>query len=221
MIKKLNEISEVFEKRLVSNNIRGYAVTMNLENLHEKIKTDARFSSGDINTGAISIQLLLNGEPVILEENMLVYANIETGRRNNIYQSCQIIDLELGIVMLNLKTQAMLDAGEHTLEIVVQASEDEKLISPKLIYEVFESLDSQHHDPAENEASLATQLISEVAVTNANIQSQENIRVSNEEVRVANELVRQQKMQQSLDLYNNQIVISNAEIDTIIANALK
>lgn len=226
MIKKLNEISEVFEQRLLTNNIRGYAVTLDLEKLNETLTTEARFAVGDINTGVISAQLRLNGEPVVLAEDTLVYANIETPATDfafseYLYQTCEVLDGNLGIVLLRFKTQAMKNEGIHRLEYVIQPSDQEKLISPKIKYEVFESLDSHQNEPAEDEIGVATALISEVAGTNVTIQAQEEIRVANETARIENDKLREQKLQETMEIYRTQVVISTAEIDTIIANALK
>ena len=226
MIKKLNEISEVFEQRLLTNNIRGYAVTLDLEKLNETLTTEARFAVGDINTGVISAQLRLNGEPVVLAEDTLVYANIETPAidfafSEYLYQTCEVLDGNLGIVLLRFKTQAMKNEGIHRLEYVIQPSDQEKLISPKIKYEVFESLDSHQSEPAEDEIGVATALISEVAGTNVTIQTQEEIRVANETARIENDKLREQKLQETMEIYRTQVVISTEEIDTIIANALK
>lgn len=221
MIKRLNEISEVFEQRLITNNIRGYAVTLNLEKLHETISAEARFAVGDINTGVISFQLKLNGQPIVLNSGTVVYANIETPYRDYLYQTCEILDASLGVVVLNLKTQSMKEEGIHRLEIVIQASEEEKLISPKVTYEVFESLDSYQSIPSEDEIGIVQALISEVSGTNNTIQNNEDIREQNEAIRIENEAIRQRKLQETIDIYNNQIVITSSEIDAIIANALK
>lgn len=219
MIKKLNEISVAFEQRLITNNIRGYALTLELEKLNTTLDTQARFAVGDINTAVITAQFKLNGEVVVLDENTVVYANIETPA-GVIYQTSEVLDGNLGIVLLKLKTQAMKFAGVHKLEFVIQASEEEKLITPKVNYEVFESLDSQQTTPSEDEINVATALIAEVAGTNAKIQSQEETRIQNEEARIANDIIREQKLQETIDIYRGQIVMSNAEIDTIISNAL-
>lgn len=219
MIKKLNEISKAFEQRLISNNIRGYALTLDLEKLNATLDTQARFAVGDINTAVITAQFKLNGEVVVLDENTIIYANIETPA-GVLYQTCDILDGDLGIVLLKLKTQAMKFGGVHTLEFVIQASEEEKLITPQVNYEVFESLDSKQTTPSEDEIGIATALIAEVAVTNVKIQSQEEVRVQNEEARIANDVMREQKLQETMEVYRGQIVISNAEIDTIISNAL-
>lgn len=226
MIKKLNEISQAFEQRLLANSIRGYAITLDLEKLNETLSTEAKFAVGDINTGVISAQLRLNGEPVVLSDDVIVYVNIATPETDMsfskyLYQTCEILDGNLGIVLLRLKTQAMSENGVHKLEYVIQHSEQEKLISPKVKYEVFESLDSNHSEPAENEIGIASALISEVSGTNIRIQAEEEVRVANEIARIENDKLREQKLQETMEIYRTQIVITESEIDTIIANALR
>ena len=125
------------------------------------------------------------------------------------------------LLVLNLKSQAMKDIGEHRLEIVIQSSEESKLITPKITYEVFETLDIRQTTPAEDEIGIVNGLISEVAVTNNSIQNQESVREANEEIRKLNEAERERKIQETINVYNSQIVISESEIDTIIANALR
>ena len=115
----------------------------------------------------------------------------------------------------------MKEVGTHQLELVIRASDEEKMISPSLYYEVYESLDSNHALPSENEIGVVTALINEVGITNATIRTQEELRVFNEETRVANEEIREKKMQDYIEVYNNQITIPDSEIDSIIRNALK
>lgn len=221
MLKIIEEANQSYINALESNGVRGYALTLNLEDLHETPTTKCRFASGDINTGSISFQLMLYGEPVRIDETSVVYANIETTYRQYLHQTCFVLDKDLGIVVVNLKSQAMKEVGEHQLELVIQASEDSKLITPKIIYEVFETLDSKQTTPAEDEIGIVNGLITEVAGTNNLIQNQEVIRESNEEVRKSNEAERQRKIQETIDIYNSQIVITESEIDSIISNALR
>ena len=47
------------------------------------------------------------------------------------------------------------------------------------------------------------------------------MREANEEIRKLNEAERERKIQETINIYNSQIVISESEIDTIIANALR
>ena len=115
----------------------------------------------------------------------------------------------------------MKELGEHRREVVIQKSEESKLITPKITYEVFESLDIRQTTPAEDEIGIVNGLISEVAVTNNSIQNQESVREANEEIRKLNEAERERKIQETINIYNSQIVISESEIDTIIANALR
>ena len=171
MLKIIGEANASYINALEHNNVRGYALTLNLERLHETMTTECRFASGDINTGSISFQLLLQGEPVVIDENTVVYVNIETPYMTYLYQTCMVLDGDLGVVVLNLKSQAMKDIGEHRLEVVIQKSEESKLITPKITYEVFESLDIRQTTPAEDEIGIVNGLISEVAVTNNSIQN--------------------------------------------------
>lgn len=226
MIKRLNEISDVFEQRLQTNNIRGYAISLDLEKLDNTLATEAKFAVGDINTAMISAQLNLNGAPVQLEEDTVVYVNIETPESDfavseYLYQTCEILDKDLGIVLLRLKTQAMSNEGVHRLEYVIQPSEQEKLISPKITYEVFKSLDSNQAEPAEDEIGIVNSIIAEVVGTNNQIQDQEKERAINESARIENDKLREQKLQQTMEIYRTQVVITDSEIDTIIENALR
>ena len=221
MLKIIGEANASYINALEHNNVRGYALTLNLEKLHETMQTECRFASGDINTGSISFQLLLHGEPVVIDENTVVYVNIETPYMSYLYQTCMVLDGDLGVVVLNLKSQAMKDIGEHRLEIVIQSSEESKLITPKITYEVFETLDIRQTTPAEDEIGIVNALISEVVGTNVSIQNQESVRDANEEIRKLNEAERERKIQETINIYNSQIVISESEIDTIIANALR
>lgn len=192
MVTKLNKISRVFEQRLLANNIRGYAVTMEFTDLHEETLTKARFAIGDCKTAAISFQLLMSGEPIKLEEGCAVYVNILRPDKQQLFQSCEILDAELGIVMLKLKVQSMMYKGECTLEVVVIPSAQERLISPKILYTVYDSLEMNNREPDEDEIGIINGMIGEFINLKAELTANEKVRKENEKNRVEAENLREQ-----------------------------
>lgn len=227
MITKLNKISRVFEERLLANNIRGYAVTLEFTKLHEQELTVARFSNNDCRTDAISFQLTMHNEPICLSEDTVVYVNIRRSDMEQVFQGCQIIDRENGIVMLKLMTKSIMQKGECTLEVVIVPSERERLISPKIIYTVYDSLDANNEqNPTEDEIGIINGLVGEILNLNADITFNEQKRKVNEKERIAAEIQREEKFALFEQLADaklkdiDMVLITNEEIDEMLADIL-
>ena len=137
MLRELNTLSTEFRRILEYNNIRGYALSLEFNTLNKTIKTNAHFSSSDINSSVLAVQLLNYKNPIILEESSIVYANIERADGTVTTNKCTILDYENGAVLVWLNQLAIEIIGTCKLELVVRHSDNTKLVSPKVSYKVF------------------------------------------------------------------------------------
>lgn len=227
MIVKLNEITKSFEDRLLANNIRGYALALEFTKLQNIETTDARFSNNDYRTDAITMQLLIHDEPIRLEEGTVVYVNIRKPDSTQVFQGCNIIDADNGIVMLRLMRKSLNLKGECTLEVVVVPSEDEKLVSPKIIYTVYDSLDgSNDTEIDEDQTGIINGLVGEILNLAHDLRKEELKRDKNEKDRLLSETNRVQTYNQLVELTKKAIAdidmvrITNEEIDEIFAEII-
>lgn len=221
MIKNITSLSNSFRRALISFNInRGFALELDLAKLSEVTKTKAQFSQSDINTSIIAVQLLFDGKPLSISPGAICYANVKiAGKYEPIINECEILDAQNAVIKIQLSSDALKNVGEALFEIVI-SGDDKKIISPKVSYTVVESFDVQNGVPAENEITILDTLINRTSASITEISELNDTIKSNEEQRVENENRRIEAYATMVQTYNNQVVISTEEIDTIIKNAL-
>lgn len=245
MLKELNALSTEFRRILEYNNIRGYALSLEFNVLNKTIKTNAHFSSSDVNSSALAVQLLNYDNPIILEESSIVYANVERADGTIITNQCTILDYESGAIIVWLNQLATEVIGTCKLEIVVRHSGNIKIVSPKISYKVFQSIDAFIEEPLEEEIRIIDLMIDEVVelkksvvATNTSISEEEAKRIQAEskreasiktlEARVDNKINEasthisnlEKKIDDKITQYSIATLITNSEIDEIISNAL-
>lgn len=175
---------------------RKYEFSMNVEQLDSVFSTGAKFSTKDVKTGELHIQLTKSRNIINLNET-LCYANILKPDGEVIAHECEVIDVEKGIVKLDLVTDAMNQPGLYNFEIVVTNSE-EKLVTPIMQYQCYESLNDGDKIESSNEFGLLEKALikvdllrSEFEALYENLERNESTRVSNESIRTQNENQRQ------------------------------
>ena len=94
---------------------RKYEFSMNVEQLDSVFSTGAKFSTKDVKTGELHIQLTKSRNIINLNET-LCYANILKPDGEVIAHECEVIDVEKGIVKLDLVTDAMNQPGLYNFE---------------------------------------------------------------------------------------------------------
>lgn len=169
MLKELNPISYEFKRTLEHNNIRGCAMTLEFSNLGKTIKTEAKFTSGDINTSLIAIQLLNGGSPIVLDESSVVYANIVRADGTLVTNKVVVIDGSIGAVALHLNQLATEVVGTAVVDITVRHLENKKIVSPKFSFRVFETNDNLYETPDDTEVNVIDVLVDEVVMLKNNI----------------------------------------------------
>lgn len=221
MIKNITSLSSSFRRALIAFNInRGFAFELDLAKLSGVTKTQAEFSQSDVNTSTIAVQLMFNGKPLSVPPEAVCYANIKiTGKHEPVVNECEILDASNAVIKIQLSTDALRNVGEAIIEIVI-SGDGKKIVSPKITYTVVESFDIQNGQPAENQitafdtlANRTVELITAVNNLNDTVNTNEAERISNENKRI-------EAYATMVQTYNSQIVISNEEIDTMIATAL-
>lgn len=221
MIKNITSLSSSFRRALIAFNInRGFAFELDLAKLSGVTKTQAEFSQSDVNTSTIAVQLMFNGKPLSVPPEAVCYANIKiTGKHEPVVNECEILDASNAVIKIQLSTDALRNVGEAIIEIVI-SGDGKKIVSPKITYTVVESFDIQNGQPAENQitafdtlSNRTVELITAVNNLNDTVNTNEAERISNENKRI-------EAYATMVQTYNSQIVISNEEIDTMIATAL-
>lgn len=221
MIKNITSLSSSFRRALIAFNInRGFAFELDLAKLSGVTKTQAEFSQSDVNTSTIAVQLMFNGKPLSVPPEAVCYANIKiTGKHEPVVNECEILDASNAVIKIQLSTDALRNVGEAIIEIVI-SGDGKKIVSPKITYTVVESFDIQNVQPAENQitafdtlSNRTVELITAVNNLNDTVNTNEAERISNENKRI-------EAYATMVQTYNSQIVISNEEIDTMIATAL-
>ncbi|MGM9544415.1 MAG: BppU family phage baseplate upper protein [Romboutsia timonensis] len=222
MIKNITSLSSSFRRALIAFNInRGFALELDLAKLSGVTKTQAEFSQSDVNTSIIAIQLMFNGKPLSVPSGAICYANVKiTGKHEPIINECEILDASNAVIKIQLSTDALKNVGEAMLEIVI-SGDDKKIVSPKISYTVVESFDIQNGQPAENQLTVLDTLINRVSQSVTETSDFNELMNANENQRIINENQRIEAYATMVQTYNNQIVVSNEEIDRIIATALQ
>lgn len=222
MIKNITSLSNSFRRALIAFNInRGFALELDLAKLSGVTKTQAEFSQSDVNTSIIAVQLMFNGKPLSVPSGAVCYANVRVlGKYEPIINECEILDASNAVIKIQLSTDALKNVGEAILEIVI-SGDDKKIVSPKISYTVVESFDIQNGRPAENQITVLDTLINRVSQSLTETSDLNELMNANENQRIINENQRIEAYATMVQTYNNQIVISNEEIDTIIATALQ
>ena len=169
---------EQIERALEENNIRAYFLEVDFKDLSREYNTSFQFAKGEVNSGFICFKLLYGERGIILKRGCTVYANIRKTTGETFKSNLSVLDYQNGIVLLSLSSQVLSIVGVDKLELAVVIDE-EKTISPKIKYKVYESFDGDDKADAENHPPLLdsedlrlliTELRKEVEVNKVNIE---------------------------------------------------
>lgn len=169
---------EQIERALEENNIRAYFLEVDFKDLSREYNTGFQFAKGEVNSGFICFKLLYGESGIILKRGCTVYANIRKTTGETFKSNLSVLDYQNGIVLLSLSSQVLSIVGVDRLELAVIIDE-EKTISPKIKYKVYESFDGDDKTDAENHPPLLdsedlrlliTELRKEVEVNKVNIE---------------------------------------------------
>ncbi|MDK0668829.1 hypothetical protein P5F12_13675 [Clostridium perfringens] len=144
---------EQIERALEENNIRAYFLEVDFKDLSREYNTGFQFAKGEVNSGFICFKLLYGESGIILKRGCTVYANIRKTTGETFKSNLSVLDYQNGIVLLPLSSQVLSIVGADRLELAVVIDE-EKTISPKIKYNVYESFDGDDKTDAENHPPL-------------------------------------------------------------------
>ena len=146
----------------MSNNSRIYPFVLDMKKLTLIQDTEAVYSTNDVNTSIILIQLTIDGQPLDLTETT-VYSVIEKPDKFLVINNCEVVDVINGGVKLLLTTQSISTQGKCLFEIVVNRKGDtKKLVSPKLVFTVNQALEVGEIVESSNEFGVIIELIKKV-----------------------------------------------------------
>ena len=206
MIREINVISSGFREVLERNNVRGFALSLEFNTLSKVIKTNAEFSVSDINTNMFAIQLLNNGSPIVIEESSILYVNVERADGTIVTNKCEVIDGKIGAILIKFSKLSNEIVGTNRLEVVVMHTNNEKIVSPRVSYKTFQSIDSYYDYPDQEDVDVLDVLVDEVvelknSVINTNSTLEQEMAERQlvyaqineaEQLRISNELKRQE-----------------------------
>ena len=165
MSNNLNTMALELEKVIEKNNLRGYALIVDFESLDKTLETDAKFSTGDIASNSLIIQLLNNQEVIILDKNDAVYILVKNPKGDIVYLPCDILDGDLGIIVTKLDTNSVSESGLYEFDITITNGKDYKMVSPRMSYNTYENIGKVLEDPSGEKVTILDTLIAEVNTT--------------------------------------------------------
>ena len=139
---------------------RKYEFSLDMKKLDTQFQTGSKFSTQDVKTSEMYIQLTQNNLPMNLE-NSTVYANIDKPSGAKVLHQCEILDENKGIVKVDLSVQSICEQGVYKFEIVA-INENEKIVSPTMTYESYKSLGDNELVESSNEFNALDKALSEV-----------------------------------------------------------
>lgn len=161
------------------------------------------YNQSDTNSAFIDAQLLASGNAVDLTSYDRVVIGIQKNDGYDVHSDCVVTNASGGKIEIPFMTQSLTTVGVNYFDITLYKGLS-KLVSPKFIFRVSESMVSDKSIESSNEYSTLTAMISQVSealdtseklisrveILEKTVDSNEKTRVSNENVRVANEIVR-------------------------------
>ena len=195
---------------------RDYAIKVDFKVFPTQFPFDTKvvFVNGDIGC-KMTAHLVSGGIPIDLTDS-LVTVNIQESNGDVYSLVCEILDPLNGVVSIDLPHTLNDENGTNIFEIVIRNSDDSKFVSPLLKYRVTTGIGEGDDIPEEEPKLLILDsLISNLQKLDINfkdgimrvsqLESAENIRVSNEDVRISNENERQEIFSSTIDRINSTI----------------
>ena len=150
------------EKTLERNNLRGYALIVDFESLEKTFTTGAKFSTGDVASNSLVVQLLNNKEVIVLDKNDAVYILVKKPTGDIVYLPCDILNGEQGIIITKLDVNSVSESGIYEFDITITNGKDYKMVSPRMSYNTYENIGKVLEDPSGEKVTILDTLISEV-----------------------------------------------------------
>ena len=202
---------------------RDYAIKVDFKVSPKQFPLDTKavFVNNDI--GCKITVYLVNGDLPIDLTNTFVTINIKESNENVYSLPCEILDRENGIISINLPHSLNDEVGINIFEIVIRNSDDSIFVSPLLKYKIVEGIGTGDIPDEEPKLLILDSLISKVHKLDVSFQdgirrvsqleSSENIRVSNENTRISNENNRQRIFNSTIDRINSAIASGTNDLE--------
>ena len=206
--------------------IRGYSLSVYMNDLNRTINSKAIFNQKDVKTAVLIVQLLNNKtekSPIDLTGTTVIAKVLKNdGTTSLIY--CSVLNPTLGTVAVGFTEQTLLSIGENSFELEIQSGY-QVVYSPKISYTVVDNLfdeeellTSQDEFPVLNSLIYNVQLLEQELVNLDSIVNEgEEVRNSNEEQRKENEVQRGTEfdnIKSTTNTYNSNVDIPRGNPDS-------
>lgn len=211
--------------------IRGYSLSVYMNDLNRTINSKAIFNQKDVKTAVLIVQLLNNKTeklPIDLTGTTVVAKVLKNDDTKSLIH-CSVLDPILGTIAVGFTEQTLLTIGTNSFELEIQSGY-QIVYSPKISYTVVDNLfdeqellTSQDEFPILNSLIYNVQLLEQELINlDAIVDKGEETRNSNEEQRKANEVQRgtefdniKSTIQEKVNLINQKI----EEIDNLVSTS--
>lgn len=205
---------------------RSYSMSVDFtRDLNKVPDVDIVFTTADLNTSFVEVNLLHDGETVDLNTYRLI---INIMKRNQVVtqSECEIVDATNGKIKIPFTTTMLSSPGRNYFEILL-IKDGTQLPSLKIPYKVLKTINDDINEaiPNTNEFPILIQLIEDVKelknTTNAFLleaQKQEDIRGKNENVRVSQESDRVKSMNSMKSTFDNKIIEVNTAKNNMVSD---
>ena len=204
--------------------IRGYSLSVYMNDLNRTINSKAIFNQKDVKTAVLIVQLLNNKtekSPIDLTGTTVIAKVLKNdGTTSLIY--CSVLNPTLGTVAVGFTEQTLLSIGENSFELEIQSGY-QVVYSPKISYTVVDNLfdeeellTSQDEFPVLNSLIYNVQLLEQELVNLDSIVNEgEEVRNSNEEQRKENEVQRGTEFDNIKSTIQEKVNLINQKIEEI------
>ena len=211
--------------------IRGYSLSVYMNDLNRTINSKAIFNQKDVKTAVLIVQLLNNKTeklPIDLTGTTVVAKVLKNDNTKSLIH-CSVLDPISGTIAVGFTEQTLLTIGANSFELEIQSGY-QIVYSPKISYTVVDNLfdeqellTSQDEFPVLNSLIYNVQLLEQELINlDAIVDKGEEIRNSNEEQRKVNEVQRgtefdniKSTIQEKVNLINQKI----EEIDNLVSTS--
>lgn len=190
--------------------LKSYSLNIDFKNYGRKgeVSCNLVYSEGDVNTAYLYANLLVDKQPIDLNNWTKAIALVKTSNDESLMIDCEIVDPLKGEIIVPFSTTSLSGIGLNKFEIVLYGDK-KQMSSPTLSYRVVESLQGGTNIENDNNYDILLVLISQVqGVIDATKEATTTIKnleteiQTNETERIASEL--QRKDNEIIMLQNEQ-----------------
>lgn len=197
--------------------IRGYSLSVYMNDLNRTINSKAIFNQKDIKTAVLIVQLLNNKTeklPIDLTGSTVVAKVLKNDDTKSLIY-CSVLDPISGTVAVGFTEQTLLTTGTNSFELEIQSGY-QIVYSPKISYTVVDNLfDEQELLASQDEFPVLNSLIYNVQLLEQELVNLDSIVNEGEETRKINEIQRKTEFENIKTIFDEKINLINKKIEEI------